>query len=116
MKKLLRDFRTNLMYWRFRNITRNRLRLKTWWARRRVSPRAGARSRFGGYAPYRERGTASYVYRGSQRRSITALLAMVILLTALTTAARYVYIVPGLAYLAGALIVVGAIYWALRGA
>ncbi|HLJ67644.1 MAG TPA: hypothetical protein VKX16_09840 [Chloroflexota bacterium] len=112
MKKLWKDFRTNLMYWRFRNITRNRLRLKAWWAKRRPVARAVPRPH---YVPYRERGTASYVYRGSQRRSLTALLVMVGLLTALTAVAQHTYINPGIVYAIGALVVVAAVYWALRG-
>jgi hypothetical protein len=112
--KLWKDFRTNMMYWRFRHITRNRLRLKNWWARRRTS---GHRSTLGApnYSRPFERGLAAHVYRSSQRRSLTAFAALVILLTALSALALRVYISPGLVYLLGSLIIVGCIYYALRG-
>jgi len=102
--KLWKDFRTNLMYWRFRNITRNRLRLQSWWARRRQTTRV-----------YRPRGTASIVYRHSARRTWTALLATVVALTALTLASRHLALSPTLAYLLSVCVVIGAIYWTLRG-
>lgn len=122
MNKLWKDFRTNLMYWRFRHITRNRLRLKSWWARRR-QPGNRAKlytaDRTRGYAPYgygsRERGTAAYVYGRSQRRSLIALAAMVILLTAASATAHRVYISPGIDYAINSLIIIGCIYYALKG-
>jgi hypothetical protein len=40
---------------------------------------------------------------------------MVLLLTALTTLAGQVYIAPSLVYAIGTLILVGCIYWGLRG-
>ena len=108
--KWWRDFRTNLMYWRFRHITRNRLRLRSWWQRRRQSPRLAPQ-----YSYPRARGMASYVYRGSQRRSWTAFLGMIVALTILTYAAGQWSIPPGLVPIIGSLIICGAIYWALRG-
>jgi hypothetical protein len=113
MMRLWRDLRTNMMYWRFRHVTRNRLRLKSWWARRRPN---GRRLQPGGptYARPFERGLASRVYGSSQRRSLTAFAALVILLTALSALANRVFISPGLVYLIGTLIIIGCIYYALR--
>lgn len=106
-----KEFRTNMMYWRFRHITRNRMRLRSWWQRHR--PRArGAVPR---PSMYRERGQASVVYRGSTRNSWTALLAMVSLLTALSVYVNHIFVNSGFVYLIESLIVVGSIYWALRG-
>jgi hypothetical protein len=108
--RLWKDFRTNLMYWRFRHITRNRLRLRQWWHRRRSGPAAPP-----GYSPSRARGTAMPMYRSSRQRTWIALGAMVILLTALTVGVQQTTINPGFVYLIGTAIVVGCIYWALRG-
>lgn len=115
MSKLWKDFRTNLLYWRFRNITRNRLRLQNWWNTRRPGARRISRPP-AGYAPYRARGTAMYYTGGrSSRQTWIILMVMVALLTALTVAANSVVIFPGLVTAIGALIVVGAIYLAMRG-
>jgi hypothetical protein len=114
--KLWKDFRTNLMYWRFRWITRNRLRFQAWWNTRRagISP---ARPR-DQYSRYRERGIAAYnpYSASSTRRTWISFLVMVVLLTALTVWARNTFIAPALVYGMGAAIVVGSVYWALRGA
>jgi hypothetical protein len=109
--RLWKDFRTNMMYWRFRYVTRNRLRLRQWWNRRRSGS-------FSSAAPNPYRGQTGYrpTYRSSRQRSWIALGAMVILLTALTIGVEQTTINPGFVYLVGTLIVVGAIYWALRGA
>ena len=97
------------MYWRFRHITRNRLRLQSWWTRRRqISAAPAAR-------PYRPRGVATTVHRGSSRRTWTALIVMVSILTALRVLAAHVLISGSLLYAVGALTIVGAIYLALRG-
>lgn len=102
--RMWKSFRTNMMYWRFRYITRNRLRLQSWYNRRRQP------------APsYRPRGVSTFVYRRSGRRSWIALLVMVILLTALHVAGHYTTISSAVSYLASTLIVIGCIYWALRG-
>jgi hypothetical protein len=114
VRRLWKDLRTNMMYWRFRHITRNRLRLKNWWSRTRPSGRR-PRIRSTTYPRSMERGSAARVYRGSQRRSLTAFAVLVLLLTALSALAQHVYITPGLVYLMGTLIVVGSIYYALRG-
>src|SRR5579884_645740 len=103
MKRLWKDFRTNLMYWRFRNITRNRLRLQSWWARRRqLSPVPTAR-------PYRPRGGATFVHRRTEKRSWIALFIMVLLLTGLGVVGKYLAISGSLIYALSALVVVGAI-------
>ena len=113
MSRLWKDFRTNMMYWRFRHITRNRLRLRNWWmARRRQPPFSGSRPATG----YRERGLASYVnYRHSRRRSWIALAVMVVALTALSVAGGHYAVSGAITTALGSLIVVGAVYWALRG-
>jgi hypothetical protein len=104
MSGLFRRMRENWMYWRFRNITRNRMRLQSWWNRRRS-----------GSMPYRPRASAQTIYSTRSRRSLIAFAALILLLTALTSAERYVYISPPLGYGLGTLIVVGSLYWALRG-
>jgi hypothetical protein len=103
MSRLWRDFRTNLMYWRFRHVTRNRLRLQSWIRRRQPG------------SPVRARGTAAYVYHRSGRKTWILLVVMVALLTLLKVAPRYVALNGSLAWGLGTLVVVGAIYWALRG-
>src|SRR5947209_20567226 len=102
--KLWKSLRTNMMYWRFRYITRNRLRLQSWYNRRR-QPRSA----------YRPRGAATHVHQRSGRRTWIALLTMVALLTALRVAGQHTTINGSLSYLASTLIVIGCIYWALRG-
>jgi len=103
MNRLWKNFKTNFMYWRFRHLTRNRLRLQSWWYRRRQGPKI-----------YRPRATATFVISGSRRRSWTALGAMVVALTIL----RF-YGEPRIGstfvYLLSSLIVIAALYWALRG-
>ena len=105
MRQIWKDFRVNLMYWRFRHITRNRLRFQAWFRQRR-QPRA-----FG----YRPRGGAAFVYRRSGRRTWTALLVMVCALTALRVLSWHVDISGSLVYLLSALVIIGTFYWALRG-
>jgi hypothetical protein len=51
----------------------------------------------------------------TQRSSWLAFGAMIVLLTALTTVAGQTYILPSLEYAIGTLIIVGCIYWGLRG-
>jgi hypothetical protein len=106
MSRLWKNFRTNFMYWRFRYITRNRLRLQSWWSRRRSMT-----------APtgYRPRATAGRVYRSTGRRTWIALVVLVGALTALRVWASYVFINPAILYLIGTLLVIGVIYWTLRG-
>jgi hypothetical protein len=108
--RLWKDFRTNLMYWRFRHITRNRLRLRQWRNRRRSSPRLAA-----AYSPYRGRPMYTPVYGASRQRSWIALGVMVVLLTGLSVGAQQTYINPTFVSLIGTLVVVGCVYWALRG-
>ncbi len=103
MSRIWKDFRTNLMYWRFRHVTRNRLRVQSWARQRRAAPTA------------RPRASATYVYHRSGRRTWIALLVMVALLTLIQVLPRYVALAPSLGWGLSALVVVGAIYWALRG-
>jgi hypothetical protein len=110
MSKLWKNLRTNMMYWRFRYITRNRLRLRSWLALRK-----GPRMTIVPPRP-RERAVASYSYQHSARGTWLALLAMVLLLTGLKVLANYYYIIPSIVYAIGMLIVVGAIYLSLRRA
>ena len=109
MSRLWKTFKTNWMYWRFRYITRNRMRLQTSWNRRR-NRGAGAR-------PYRPlpRASAQFVYSRSPRRTWMVLGTMVAILTVLRVYVNHVYVSPGLVYSVGTLVVVGAAYWALRG-
>jgi hypothetical protein len=51
----------------------------------------------------------------TQRHSLIAFGAMIVLLTALTSLAGQYYIAPSLVYALGTLIIVGSIYWGLRG-
>jgi hypothetical protein len=103
MRQAWKNFRINLMYWRFRNITRNRLRLQAWYRRRQ--PMTG----------YRPRGTAAFVRRRSSRQTWIALLVMVILLTAIRVHVNNQGLSQTLVYLLTVVVIVGAIYWALRG-
>ena len=103
MIRLWKNFRVNLMYWRFRHITRNRLRLQSWWNRRQMPARA-----------YRPRGSAAYVYRRSSRRAWIGLLIVVAVLTAITVAGRHLGLAETIIYLLNAVVVGGAIYWAIR--
>ncbi|MGH2442276.1 MAG: hypothetical protein ACRDFX_03810 [Chloroflexota bacterium] len=114
--KLWKDFRTNLMYWRFRHITRNRLRLRSWWSHQHLSGRLNRSPRTSTpYAGSRWRGTATYVQYRSPKRTWMLLIGMVILLTLLQVWAQHTVIAPVLIYALGVLIVVGAMYTALRG-
>jgi hypothetical protein len=110
--KLWKSFRVNMMYWRFRYVTRNRLRFQAWWnARRR--PRVATTA-----SSVRPRASAMYYPMGSgssQRQSWQAFGTMIVLLTALTSLAGQYYIAPTLVYAVGTLIIVGCIYWGLRG-
>lgn len=105
MSRLWKDFRTNMMYWRFRYITRNRLRFQSWLARRR-QPQAPT--------GYRPRASATYVTHSSRRATWIAVGVMVVLLTLLRTYGDR-FISPTLIWPLGTLVVVLAIYWALRG-
>lgn len=120
MSRILKDLRTNFMYWRFRYITRNRLRLQSAWYKRR-QPRPGARSfrpapgAFrGGVGTVRERGTAQYVVRRAARRTWIVLLVMVALLTAVSYLGQHGYIAGSLVYPLQSLVVILSIYYSLR--
>ncbi|GAC1467979.1 MAG: hypothetical protein NVS2B16_16550 [Chloroflexota bacterium] len=103
MSRMIKDLRTNMMYWRFRYITRNRLRLQSAWYRRR-QPRP----------VYRPRATAPFVYRRSSSKTWIALLVMVAMLTAISVATNRGYVPSGLNSLASVLVVIAAIYWATK--
>src|SRR5436309_14205044 len=93
MNRLWRNFRTNWMYWRYRNITQRRQRLQMWMSRRGKRQPAAR--------PRRERGTAVpryNVYGRSARSSQLAFVALVLLLTALKVLADQVFISPGIVY------------------
>jgi hypothetical protein len=108
MSKPGKKFRTNLMYWRFRYVTRNRLRLKSWWNRRRQPKRATT--------AYRPRGYASQVKYRTGRRTWIAVLVMVCLLTALRVNNDfYTSINAYLTYGLQSAIIIGCMYWALLG-
>lgn len=102
---LWKRFRVNLMYWRFRHVTRNRLRFQAWYRQRRRPPSYG----------YRPRGGAAHVYRRSGKRVWIILLATVGVLTALRVLSFHVSVGGGLVYLLSALVIIAAIYWAMRG-
>ena len=103
MIRLWKNFRINLMYWRFRHITRNRLRLQSWWNRRRQPVLA-----------YRPRGAAAFVYRRSTRKTWLLVLALVAVLTAITVAGHRSPLSPTLIYVLQAVVIAGAMYWAIR--
>lgn len=105
MSQIWKNFRINLMYWRFRYITRNRLRFQSWYRRRQP-----ARPR------YRPRASATSVYHRSSGRAWIFLLALVVLLTAINVVGNHYNVGSGLLYAVSTLVVVLAIYLALRTA
>jgi hypothetical protein len=105
---------TNMMYWRFRYITRNRLRFRSWLARRRQSSAPSYPGPTSRVTRFRPRGSASFTYSHSPARSWGALIAIVVLLTALSVLANHVVVPSFLVYGLGALIVVGILYWTLQ--
>ena len=109
MSKLWKDFRVNLMYWRFRHITRNRLRFRQWRNQHRSPSRPVTTPN-----PYRGYAATAPLYRRSRQRTWIALAALVILLTGLKVGVEQTIVNPGLVYALGVLIIVGCTYWALR--
>lgn len=103
MIRLWKNFRINLMYWRFRHITRNRLRLQSWWNRRQQPARV-----------YRPRGSAAFVYRRSSGRAWIGLLILVSAMTAVTVIGRQLGLGGTIIYLLNITLIGGAIYWAVR--
>jgi hypothetical protein len=67
-----------------------------------------------GSFPTNPRGSASYVHYRSARKTWIALLGMILALTALSALVQRSYVNPGIVYLVGTLIVIAAIYWAMR--
>lgn len=118
MSRRWKDLKTNSMYWRFRYVTRNRLRLRAWWNHRRNALQ-GQRSRSLGAqragASYRPRGSVTFVSARSSKRAWGLVLGMVLALTALSTWANSTVVAPALVYGIGSLVVVGTVYVALRG-
>lgn len=118
MSRRWKDLKTNWMYWRFRYVTRNRLRLRAWWNHRRPSlavrrsPSTRMQSPGGTYRP---RGSSAFVYGHSSKRAWGLLLGMVIALTALSAWANSTYVSPAVVYGIGSLVVVATVYAALRG-
>jgi hypothetical protein len=113
--RIWKAFRINLMYWRFRYVTRNRLRFQNWYHRRFRSG-GGSRTGFGGYGRagygnWRERGTAAYVYRSSGKRTWTILLVAMVIITAIRSSS----ISPTLAFGLSTLVLIAAAYWAMKG-
>jgi hypothetical protein len=108
MSKPLKSLRTNMMYWRFRYITRNRLRLQSWWNRRRQPKRVAP-------AVYRTRGAASQVRYRTARRTWIAVLLMVSLLTALKVISDYNAVNSYLNFGLTWGIIIACMYWALMG-
>lgn len=90
------------MYWRFRHVTRNRLRVQNWMRRKRPA------------TPYRPRATAATVYRHSSKRVWIALLVLVAILTLLGQAGSRYGLNPMLVYVLSAVVVIGSLYWAVR--
>jgi hypothetical protein len=118
MSRLWKDLKTNWMYWRFRYVTRNRLRLRSWWNRRRPSLGARRSGSIHVQRPrdtYRPQGSAAFVYGRSSKQAWGLLLSMVLALTALSAWANSTYVSPAVVYAIGSLVVVGAVYAALRG-
>lgn len=116
--RVWKNLKTNWMYWRFRYITRNRLRLRSWWNHRRSSlpgtRSPGLRMQTPGNT-YRPRASAQYITPRSSRRAWGLLLVMVVALTALSAWANSTYVSPALVYAIGSLVVVATVYTALRG-
>ncbi|MGH2447996.1 MAG: hypothetical protein ACRDFS_05270 [Chloroflexota bacterium] len=110
MNDPLKSLRVNLMYWRFRYITRNRMRLQAaWYRHRQPHNRTYAQQQF------KPRGSASTLYRSSATRTWIIFVAMVIILTIFSVAGTQTTVNGTLLYGLMALTVVGAIYLALRG-
>ena len=103
MKGLWKKFRTNLLYWRFRYVTRNRLRLQQAF-NRRTAPTA---------VPYRGRATALYPGVRASRLTWIAFLLVVCILTALQVAETRALISHTL-MLAGAVTTVGSVFYYLQ--
>jgi hypothetical protein len=118
MSRRWKDLKTNWMYWRFRYITRNRLRLRSWWHHRRPSLGTRGSPSIHIQRPddsYRPRASAAWVRGRSSKRAWALLLGMVLALTALSAWANSTYVSPALVYAIGSLVVVATVYTALRG-
>jgi hypothetical protein len=112
MSRIWKGVKVWFLYWRFRNITRNRLRLQAWYRKRQ--PMGGYRPRGISYDT-RPRASAAYVYRRSSGRSWALLLGMVVILTLLRYLGNQGELSSTLVYALSTLTVVLALYAALRG-
>ncbi|HCG01411.1 MAG TPA: hypothetical protein DEV93_12800 [Chloroflexi bacterium] len=93
------------LYWRYRNITQRRQRFQLWMGkRRRPTPRS----------PYRPRGSAMPRYRTSSRQAWLPLLVMAVALALIETYGGKTNLNVSVLHAAGALIVVGGVYGAMR--
>ena len=108
MSKAWKNLRTNMMYWRFRFVTRNRLRLHAWWLARR-GPKLHAVPTYP-----RDRGMSYRPYHHSSRDTWITLLVVVALLTGLKVLASRVFVYPSVMYALGAAVVIGGVYLTLR--
>jgi len=104
MIQLWKNFRVNLMYWRFRHVTRNRLRFQAWLRQRRTPPSLG----------YRPRGSARVVRYHSPQRTWAVFIAMVVILTALQVLGGQSEINGTLVWGLSAVTVIAALYAALQ--
>ncbi|MGI8968517.1 MAG: hypothetical protein ACR2GA_05360 [Chloroflexota bacterium] len=111
MKNIWKEFRTNTMYWRFRYVTRNRLRLRSWWLHNKPNSRTMRSAQQ--WRPRASAATPMYVQEGSVRRTWIVFLVMVACLTAIRIAGQNTSLNPTLGSIADALIIVAAIYAAL---
>lgn len=102
MKRYWKNIRVSFMYWRFRNITTRRMRLMSWVRRQRPA------------SPYRERGTATRVYRHSSNRTWVLLVAMVLILTGLGYLGAHYSVNSMLIYVVSVAVVLGSLYLAIR--
>jgi hypothetical protein len=118
MIRMWKSLKTNSMYWRFRYITRNRLRLRSWWNHQRNSigsRRSPVRRMQAPGNLHPPRASAMYVSGRSSKRAWGLLLGMVLALTALSAWANSTYVSPAVVYGIGSLVVVATVYTALRG-
>ena len=104
MIQLWKNLRVNLMYWRFRHVTRNRLRLQAWLRQRRPPPRLG----------YRPRGSARVVRYHNAQRTWAIFIALVVVLTALQILGARSEINGTLVWGLSVVAVIAALYAALQ--
>ncbi|HEX8917512.1 MAG TPA: hypothetical protein VF898_03335 [Chloroflexota bacterium] len=107
MKRLWnRLYNNHIIYWRFRYVTRTRLRLQSWYRRRR--PGVPTRQ-------YRPRASASVVRYQTSRRSWLILALMVCALTALSVIGHRTDVNHLLIYVAQVGVILASLYAAVQG-